>query len=58
MNPVFLVLVDLKAVALWFLLAFIFFPLGKFLWRIGSDVMEELKKDDKKDDKKDKQEDK
>lgn len=55
MNPVFWLLVVLIAIALWFLLAFIFFPLGKFLWRIGSDAMEELKKDDKKDKQEDEQ---
>lgn len=48
MNPVFWLLIILAAVALWFLLAFVFYPLGRFLWRIGSDAMEELNKDDKK----------
>ena len=48
MNPVFWILIILAAVALWSLLAFVFYPLGRFLWRISSDVMEELNKDDKK----------
>lgn len=48
MNPVFWLLIVLAAVALWFLLAFVFYPLGRFLWRIGNDAMEELNKDDKK----------
>ena len=47
MNPVFWLLIILAAVALWFLLAFVFYPLGRFLWRIGSDAMSELNKDDK-----------
>ena len=47
MNPVFWFLVILIAVSLWFLLAFVFYPLGKFLWKIGSDAKSELDKDDK-----------
>lgn len=50
MNPVFWLLIILVAVALWFLLAFVFYPLGRFLWRIASDTMEELNKDDKNND--------
>lgn len=53
MNPVFWLLIILAAVALWFLLAFVFYPLGRFLWRIGSDAMEELNKDDKDNKRKD-----
>ena len=50
MNPVFWLLIILAAVALWFLLAFVFYPLGRFLWRIVSDAIEELNKDDKNND--------
>lgn len=49
MNPVFWLLVVLGAVVLWFFLAFVFYPLGKFLWRIGSDAMEELDRNDKEE---------
>ena len=57
MNPVFWLLVVVIAVVLWFLLAFVFYPLGRFLWRIGSDAMGELNKDDKenKDERKEKE---
>ena len=46
MNPVFWFLVILIAVVLWFLLAFVFYPLGRFLWKIGSDTKYELEKED------------
>lgn len=38
-------LIVLAAVAMWFLLAFVFRPLGKFLYRIWKDAMNELKED-------------
>lgn len=46
MNPVFIGLVILIAIVLWFLLAFVFRPLGKFLFRIGSDAYSEMTKED------------
>jgi len=49
MNPVFWLLIIIGAVLLWFLLAFIFYPLGKFVWRIWSDTSNELKREDKND---------
>lgn len=49
MNLVFWFLVILIAVILWFLLAFVFYPLGRFLWRIGSDTKYELEKEDNKE---------
>lgn len=52
MNPVFWFLVILIAVVLWFLLTFVFYPLGKFLWKIGSDTKYELEKEDNKDEEK------
>ena len=48
MNPVFYLLVIIVAVILWFLLAFIFYPLGRFLYRIFSDTMHELNREDEK----------
>lgn len=53
MNPVFWLLVVVIAVVLWFLLAFVFYPIGKFLWKIGNDAMDELNKDDKDNKRKD-----
>lgn len=49
MNPVFWLLVVIIAVILWLLLAFIYYPLGKFVWRIWSDTSDELKREDKND---------
>lgn len=48
MNPVFYLLVIIVAVTLWFLLAFIFYPLGRLLYRIFSDTMHELTREDEK----------
>ncbi len=49
MNPVFWLLVVVIAIVLWFFLAFIFHPIGEFMWKIGSDAMEELNKEDNKE---------
>lgn len=46
MNPVFYLLVIIAAVTLWFLLAFIFYPLGQLLYRIFSDAIHELIRED------------
>lgn len=46
MNPVFIVLVIVIAVLLWFLLAFLYKPLGKLLHRIWKDSMDEINKED------------
>ena len=46
MNPVFIFLVILGAVALWFLLYKLFQPLGKLLNHIGRNAIDELSKDE------------
>lgn len=48
MNPVFFILIILGAIILWFLLSFVFFPLGKLLYRIWKDAVDEINKNDKK----------
>ena len=48
MNPVFYLIVIIAAVTLWFLLAFIFYPLGRILHRLYLDVMHELTREDEK----------
>lgn len=53
MNPVLVFLVVIGAIVLWFLLSFIFFPLGKFISRIEKDAMEEMNKDECKKEKMD-----
>lgn len=46
MNPVFLFLVILGAIILWFLLSFVFFPLGRLCYRIWKDAIDEINKQD------------
>lgn len=43
MNPVFIFLVVVAAIILWFLLSFVFFPLGKLVYRIWKDAMNNIK---------------
>lgn len=49
MNPVFVILVLLGAIIVWFLLSFVFFPLGRLIYCIGKDAIDEMNKDDKKE---------
>lgn len=46
--PAFWILVLLGLVLLWFLLSFLFKPLGKFFGRLWSDAMEAMNEDDNK----------
>ena len=46
MNPVFVILVILAVIILWFLLSFVFFPLGKIIYRIGKDVIDEMNREE------------
>lgn len=50
MNPVFVFLVSVGAVILWFFLSAIFYPLGRFLYRIWKDAVDEMEREDKKKD--------
>lgn len=47
MNPVFIILVILAVIVLWFLLSFVFFPLGKLIYRIGKDAIDEMNREEK-----------
>ncbi len=47
MNPVFIVLVILASVLLWFLLSVVFFPLGKLLYGIWKDAVDEMNREEK-----------
>lgn len=49
MNPVLLLLILLGMVIFWFLLSFIFYPLGKFIYRIFKDAVDEINRTDNKD---------
>lgn len=44
--PVFVFLVICGAVALWFLLAWLFKPLGQFLWKLWDDAYKEMTEDE------------
>lgn len=52
MNPAFIILVILAAVAVWFLLSFAFYPLGKLIYRIWKDAVDEINRKDESEDKK------
>ncbi len=59
MNPVLLFLILLGVVIFWFLLSFIFYPFGKFIYKIFRDAVDEINRTDNKDkdkNKKDKEE--
>lgn len=51
MNPALIILILIAAVVLWFLLSFVFYPLGKLVYRIYKDAVDEInrKDEDKKD---------
>lgn len=49
MNPVFILLVLLGTVGLWFILAPIFYSLGKIFSGIYEGAKEEMNRDDKKE---------
>ena len=49
MNPAFVILVILGAVLLWFLLSFVFFPLGKVVYRLWKDAVDEMNREDEKE---------
>lgn len=46
MNPLFIFLVFLGTILLWFLLAFLFKPIGNIISRLVSDVMDAMEIDD------------
>ena len=47
MNPAFVFLVILCTVLLWFLSAFVFYPLGRFLHKLWKNANDEMNRDDK-----------
>ena len=46
MNPVLVFLIILGTIILWYLLSFLFYPLGKFFNRIHKDAINEMNRDD------------
>lgn len=51
MNPVLIFLVILVAIILWFLLSFAFYPLGRFIYRLWKDAVDEINKKDESEEK-------
>ena len=51
MNPAFIFLVILAVIILWFLLSFAFFPIGKFIYRIWKDAIDEMNREENKEEK-------
>lgn len=46
MNIIFWLIVAIVCALLWFLLAFMFRPLGRFIFRIWDDAVKEIQKKD------------
>lgn len=46
MNPIFWILVIISLILLWFLLAFLFKPIGNFFYRIWKDAIDEIENKD------------
>lgn len=51
MNPAFIILVILGAILLWFLLSFVFIPLGKLVYKVVKDAIDIMNKDENKEEK-------
>lgn len=49
MNPVLVFLIILAAIVLWFLLSFVFYPLGKLIYRIYKDAIDEMNRKEKEE---------
>lgn len=49
MNPVLVLLILIGSVVLWFLLSFVFRPLGKIVYQIWKDAVDEMNKKDGKE---------
>lgn len=48
MNPVFWLLIAIATIFLWFLLAFLYRPIGKFFYRIFKDAFDEINNNNSK----------
>lgn len=47
MNPALFILFVIGLIAIWFLLSWLYKPLGRFIYRIGKDAIDEIKEEDK-----------
>lgn len=48
MNPIFWLLVVIATIFLWFILAFLYRPIGKFFYRIFKDAIDEINNNNSK----------
>lgn len=46
MNPALLILIIIGAIILWFLLSFVFYPLGKLVYKVYKDAIDEMNRDE------------
>ena len=51
MNPAFIILVILGTILLWFLLSFVFIPLGKLVYKVAKDAIDIMNKEDNEEEK-------
>lgn len=51
MNLAFIILVILGVILLWFLLSFVFIPLGKLVYKVVKDAIDIMNKDENKEEK-------
>lgn len=49
MNPALGIIIIVTIILLWFLLAFLYKPIGKLFYRIYKDAMDEIKNEDEKE---------
>lgn len=49
MNPALGIIIIVTIILLWFLLAFLYKPIGKLFHRIYKDAMDEITKEDEKE---------
>ena len=48
MNPALGIIIVISCVAVWFLASALYKPIGRFIYRIGKDVIDELKDEEEK----------
>lgn len=46
MNPAFIILIILGMIVLWFLLSFVFLPLGKLVYKVVKDAIDIMNKNE------------
>ena len=49
MNPALLLIIIVGIILLWFLLAFLYKPIGKLFYRIYKDAIDEITSEDEKE---------